>query len=50
LHESLPHIIVVSGNGFGPGGQGFTRLSYATSKENIIDGITRMSKFVENFV
>lgn len=41
------HVIVVPGNGFGPGGEGFVRLSYATSKENIIEGLTRMSKFVE---
>lgn len=42
------HVIVVPGNGFGPGGEGFIRISYATSKENIIEGLTRMSSFVKN--
>ncbi|MBZ9626011.1 pyridoxal phosphate-dependent aminotransferase [Clostridium sp. FP2] len=40
------HVIVVPGNGFGPGGEGFVRLSYATSKENIIKGLSKMGKFV----
>lgn len=41
-------VIVVPGNGFGPGGEGFIRVSYATSEENIRIGLKRMKEFVES--
>lgn len=41
------HTVVVPGVGFGQGGEGFIRLSYATSEDNIREGLRRMKKFVE---
>ncbi len=40
------HVGVVPGIGFGNSGEGFFRLSYATSTENIIEGIQRIKEFV----
>ena len=42
------HVVVVPGTGFGEGGEGFVRLAYATSEENIREGLRRMKKFVES--
>ena len=42
------HTVVVPGTGFGDGGEGFIRLSYATSEENIREGLKRMKAFVES--
>ena len=42
------HTVVVPGTGFGEGGEGFVRLSYATSEENIREGLKRMKEFVES--
>lgn len=42
------HVVVVPGTGFGEGGEGFVRLSYATSEENIREGLKRMREFVES--
>ena len=39
-------VITVPGTGFGSAGEGFVRLSYATSTENILRGLERMEKFV----
>lgn len=41
------HVVVVPGTGFGDGGEGFVRLSYATSEENIREGLVRLKRFVE---
>ncbi len=41
------HVGMVPGTGFGASGEGFVRLSYATSAENIIEGICRIREFVE---
>lgn len=41
------HVVVVPGTGFGEGGEGFVRLSYATSEENIREGLRRMREFVD---
>ena len=46
LLESM-HVGMTPGTGFGPSGEGYVRMSYATSTENIIDGLTRIAKFVE---
>ena len=40
------HVVVVPGTGFGEGGEGFFRLSYATSEENIREGVKRIGEFV----
>lgn len=42
------HTVVVPGVGFGQGGEGFIRISYATSEENIREGLRRIKKFVES--
>lgn len=42
------HVVVVPGTGFGEGGTGFIRLSYATSEEKISEGMNRMKAFVES--
>jgi len=39
---------VVAGRGFGRYGEGHIRISYATSEENIKEGLTRMKIFLEN--
>lgn len=41
------HVGMVPGTGFGPSGEGFVRLSYATSMDKIIDGIERIGAFVK---
>lgn len=41
------HVGTVPGTGFGVSGEGFIRLSYATSTENIREGIRRIKEFVE---
>jgi aminotransferase len=40
-------VVVVPGSGFGDAGEGFVRISYATSEENIAEGLKRMKGFVE---
>ena len=40
------HVGTVPGTGFGISGEGFVRLSYASSTENIREGLRRMGEFV----
>jgi len=40
-------VVVVPGSGFGEAGEGFIRISYATSEENIKEGLRRIKAFVE---
>ena len=40
--------VTVPGTGFGEGGEGFVRLSYATSEETIREGLNRIREFVES--
>lgn len=40
------HVVVAPGDGFGSMGEGYVRLSYATSVENINEGFDRIEKFV----
>jgi len=40
-------VVVVPGSGFGEAGEGFIRISYATSEENIKEGLKRIKGFVE---
>ncbi len=42
------HVVTVPGTGFGPKGEGFIRISYATSEENIAEGLKRIQEFVES--
>lgn len=42
------HVGVVPGSGFGKSGEGFVRISYATSTEAIREGIGRIKEFVES--
>ena len=40
-------VVLVPGTAFGASGEGFVRLSYATSEENIKEGLRRIEKFVK---
>lgn len=40
-------VAVTPGSAFGPNGEGFIRLSYATSRENIEDGIKRLGEVIQ---
>ncbi len=40
-------VVVVPGSGFGVAGEGFIRISYATSEEKIKEGLKRIKTFVE---
>ncbi|MEM2933848.1 MAG: pyridoxal phosphate-dependent aminotransferase [Halobacteria archaeon] len=43
------HIAVTPGAPFGPESEGYIRISYATSKANIIEGMRRMKEAIENW-
>jgi len=38
------HVAVTPGRAFGPAGEGFFRISYATSESQIIEGFSRIKK------
>ncbi|HRQ33711.1 MAG TPA: aminotransferase class I/II-fold pyridoxal phosphate-dependent enzyme, partial [Anaerolineales bacterium] len=40
------HVAVVPGSAFGPGGEGFTRMCYATEYSKIEEALHRMEKFM----
>jgi len=42
------HVAVTPGSAFGPCGEGFFRLSYAASEEQIVEGLARIKKFMHN--
>ena len=42
------HVITVPASGFGPGGDGYVRMSYANSKENIQEGMERIHRYVDS--
>ena len=42
------HVLTVPGNGFGSNGEGFVRLSYATSEDNIREGLRRIRVFLDS--
>lgn len=44
LYEA--NVGLVSGEDFGDGGRGYVRLCYATSEENILEGVDRLKRFV----
>jgi len=39
-------VAVVPGSVFGPSGEGFLRCSYATSREELIEALDRIEKFL----
>jgi len=41
------HVAVTPGSAFGPHGEGFFRVSYATSEDQIREGIGRIKRFME---
>ncbi len=41
------HVAVVPGNAFGDSGEGFVRISYAASLENIIEALKRIQLFLD---
>jgi aminotransferase len=41
-------VVTVPGSGFGRAGEGYMRLSYATSEENIARGLERIRRFMES--
>ena len=43
-------VVLIPGSAFGQGGEGFVRLSYATSEENIKRGLERIAKYVKENV
>jgi aminotransferase len=43
------HVAVVPGNSFGPGGEGFARMCYATEYSKIEEALQRMEKFMNRY-
>ena len=43
------HVAVVPGNAFGPGGDGFARMCYATEYSKIEEALHRMEKFMTRY-
>lgn len=41
-------VVMVPGSGFGEAGKGYIRISYATSDENIREGVRRLKKYIED--
>jgi len=41
-------VSVVPGSAFGENGQGYVRMAYATSMENLREAVERIRRFVEN--
>ena len=40
-------VVTVPGSGFGKGGEGFIRITYATSDENIKRGLARIQDYAK---
>ena len=40
------HVAVTPGSSFGQGGEGFVRFSYATSRENIKEGLAAIERIL----
>ncbi|USG99760.1 aminotransferase class I/II-fold pyridoxal phosphate-dependent enzyme [Thermococcus argininiproducens] len=40
-------VVVIPGTAFGPNGEGYIRISYATKQENLLEAISRMKKVLE---
>jgi len=46
---SEAHVATVPGSAFGECGEGYLRLSYSTSKENIVEGLKRIDRVLEKY-
>jgi aspartate aminotransferase len=46
---SEAHVATVPGSAFGECGEGYLRLSYSTSKENIVEGLERIDSVLEKY-
>ena len=44
------HVATVPGSAFGDSGEGYLRLCYSTSKEDIVQAVERMNQFIEDHV
>jgi aminotransferase len=44
------HVITIPGSAFGPHGEGYLRISYANSEENLREAVKRIKKYIENQV
>ena len=42
-------VAVTPGTDFGDGGEGYIRLSYATSRELIVEGVKRLAEYLKNY-
>jgi len=42
------NVITVPGSAFGPHGEGYLRISYANSEENLREAVKRIKKYIEN--
>ena len=42
------HVITIPGSAFGPHGEGYLRISYANSEENLREAVKRIKKYIEN--
>ena len=42
------NVITIPGSAFGPHGEGYLRISYANSEENIKEAVKRIKKYIEN--
>ncbi len=43
------HVATIPGSSFGPQGEGYLRISFANSKENISEGLNRIEKVIKKF-
>jgi aminotransferase len=41
------HVAIIPGAAFGGGGEGFARMCYASSVDNISESLTRLKRFIE---
>jgi len=41
-------VITIPGSAFGPHGEGYLRISYANSEENLKEAVKRIKKYIEN--
>jgi len=43
------NVVTIPGSAFGPHGEGYLRVSYANSEENLREAVKRIKKYIENF-
>jgi aspartate/methionine/tyrosine aminotransferase len=43
-------VCLIPGTAFGEHGEGFVRISYATSEENILEGMDRLKDYIEESI